>query len=315
MQSEKLAAEATVNDHLRDLIQLMKRGGRISVTDIPNDPTFLSSHFGGPTVHAMAEKLEAALSTDAEPVAWILQHKKDPKLICLAVPNEPEDYDWHAAFPVYARRPPLYAEPVKTAPAVAVKALIDAANEVIASSSDTYKKRNGHIGSFEDASGEKCWIVPFDAFEGLRSALSAQVQGESEVVDCLLTGKPFVFDPATHFCHADDGGAPECGIKYVPAAQVQDDLGWKPIETAPKDGSEIILFCPKGDGTPGMTFRVTSGSWFIPPVGGSISDPEVDEDVPPAWLSWDGGFSEETMMPTHWMPLPSPPASKHGDAE
>jgi len=47
-----------------------------------------------------------------------------------------------------------------------------AARDVIASASDTYKKRNGHTGSFEDASGEKCWIVPFDAFEGLRAAAS-----------------------------------------------------------------------------------------------------------------------------------------------
>lgn len=53
-------------------------------------------------------------------------------------------------------------------------------------------------------------------------ALSAQVQDDSEIVDCLSAGKPFVFDPATNFCHADDGGAPEHGIKYVPTAQVQD---------------------------------------------------------------------------------------------
>lgn len=41
---------------------------------------------------------------------------------------------------------------------------------------------------------------------------------ENEIIECLLDGKPFVFDPATYFCHADDGGAPEHGIKYVPAA-------------------------------------------------------------------------------------------------
>lgn len=61
-------------------------------------------------------------------------------------------------------------------------------------------------------------------------ALSAQVQDDSEIVDCLLAGKPFIFDPATNFCHADDGGAPEHGIKYVPAAQVQDVAERKPID-------------------------------------------------------------------------------------
>lgn len=64
----------------------------------------------------------------------------------------------------------------QTVSSAPVKTLRDAANEVIACASDTYKKRNGHVGSFEDDSGEKCWIVPFDAFEGLRSALAAQVQ-------------------------------------------------------------------------------------------------------------------------------------------
>lgn len=45
------------------------------------------------------------------------------------------------------------------------------ASDVVASASDTYKKQNGHLASFEDDSGEKCWIVPFDAFESLRSAV------------------------------------------------------------------------------------------------------------------------------------------------
>lgn len=48
--------------------------------------------------------------------------------------------------------------------------LLDAAQNLIACASDTYKKRNGHISSFEDDSGEKCWIIPFDAFEQLRTA-------------------------------------------------------------------------------------------------------------------------------------------------
>lgn len=55
--------------------------------------------------------------------------------------------------------------------------VVDAARDVIASASDTYKKRNGHLGSFEDDSGEKCWIVPFDAFEKLRSALATSERG------------------------------------------------------------------------------------------------------------------------------------------
>ena len=59
------------------------------------------------------------------------------------------------------------------APQADLTHLIEAARDVVSSASDTYRKRNGHLGSFEDESGEKCWIVPFDAFESLRSACAA----------------------------------------------------------------------------------------------------------------------------------------------
>lgn len=59
-------------------------------------------------------------------------------------------------------------------PASNSRGIVEAARDVIASASDSYKKRNGHLASFEDDSGEKCWIVPFDAFESLRAALKPQ---------------------------------------------------------------------------------------------------------------------------------------------
>lgn len=58
---------------------------------------------------------------------------------------------------------------------------------------------------------------------------------------------------------------------------------WKPIETAPKDESDIILFQGR---------RVTFGSW----------DPRCGAEGD--WIVWD---RDDYAPPTHWMPLPEPP--------
>ena len=79
--------------------------------------------------------------------------------------------------------------------------------------------------------------------------------------------------------------------------------GWKGIESAPKDGTEIIL-------RNGM--RVTSGSWqqwadtesHYDDAGNFIGTATVDCGA--GWCSYDGGFCDDD-LPTHWMPLPEPP--------
>ncbi|WP_083532123.1 Lar family restriction alleviation protein [Agrobacterium pusense] len=124
------------------------------------------------------------------------------------------------------RRAALSAAEPQPAPSVAVKAL-QMADE-----------------TFRDLG----WHDKYEATTAALAALSAQVQDESEIVDCLSAGKPFVFDPATNFCHADDGGAPEHGIKYGPTAQVQDVAGWKlvpiePTEEMKKAGREEAEDC------------------------------------------------------------------------
>lgn len=105
---------------------------------------------------------------------------------------------------------------------------------------------------------------------------------------------------------------------------------WQTIDSAPKDGTEIILFglYPENDqGLP--TKRVTSGWWLVPdaPIvgdcGGECRCPEYGEPDDPHWVSmhggssqgWmssDGGFTEE-WPPTHWMPLPAPPTDPRHD--
>lgn len=62
---------------------------------------------------------------------------------------------------------------------------------------------------------------------------------------------------------------------------------WQPIETAPKDGSSILLATPKG--------RIADGFWS--PVYGVWSWPYV------------------MVEPTHWMPLPEAPGAQTQPAQ
>lgn len=80
---------------------------------------------------------------------------------------------------------------------------------------------------------------------------------------------------------------------------------WIPIESAPLDGSEILLM--RGE-------RVTSGAWiewtstcpeYHSSTGAYLGQSEQDSGA--SWASWDGGFTEEE-PPTHWKRLPKPQA-------
>ena len=56
--------------------------------------------------------------------------------------------------------------------------------------------------------------------------------------------------------------------------------GWQPIETAPKDGAEVLVWC----GGSMFIACMEVGRWFFE---------RTDHSVKP--------------VPTHWMPLPEPP--------
>lgn len=65
---------------------------------------------------------------------------------------------------------------------------------------------------------------------------------------------------------------------------------WKPIETAPKDHTEILVFEP-GYGV--LTAKQVGGSWY----------PSAQDQ-----MAYDGSESLMSQVsPTHWMPLPAPP--------
>lgn len=84
---------------------------------------------------------------------------------------------------------------------------------------------------------------------------------------------------------------------------------WQPIETAPKDGTHVIL-------TNGAA--VSEGWWehqepYIRPerdAYGGIQD-QAESDGYDDWLDVLGGMQP---IPTHWMRLPAPPAALSGES-
>ena len=67
---------------------------------------------------------------------------------------------------------------------------------------------------------------------------------------------------------------------------------WQPIETAPRDGQLVVLFVPHAE----------------PSVSVGSCDP--DESDAKQWMFIEFDLMASYYTPTHWMPLPTPPAPK-----
>jgi len=107
--------------------------------------------------------------------------------------------------------------------------------------------------------------------------------------------------------------ADEARILSALSAQVQDVAGWQDISTAPKDGSEILLY---REDCGVLLGRWISCSDFVvdgdPSAEFCQSDEEWEE---PDWFGADfvSGFRiTNDGLPTHWMALPTAPAAKQG---
>ncbi|NTA79917.1 hypothetical protein G6L13_05385 [Agrobacterium tumefaciens] len=236
MQSEELKRKATAFDDMSPDESIGAFGGSGQWVELC-------------TVRDM-RKLETALPV-ANPIRWMWEERR------FAESDIWDDmYDDEPPAPhkqVRNIRPLYAAPPAPPAPSVAVKALdFDAVYVIPREMTDDEwvdvkynvdRKANPDIELWRIKEAVK--YANFIAGHRGRSALSAQVQDESEVIDCLLAGKPFVFDPATNFCHADDGGAPEHGIKYVPAAQEQDVVEAPPVDSRHRfePNSKYPWFC------------------------------------------------------------------------
>lgn len=75
-------------------------------------------------------------------------------------------------------------------------------------------------------------------------------------------------------------------------------MDWRPIKTAPKDGTAILIYA-----APDMGVAV----WYRGDV-----EPGEPNEFEPYWAIWDGhdhnsAYRRHLMNPTHWMPLPPQP--------
>ena len=69
---------------------------------------------------------------------------------------------------------------------------------------------------------------------------------------------------------------------------------WQPIETAPKDGTKVLLFVDTG-----YEARIHPGKW---------NDDRYAKRPRPYWdYLYFQTMDSRDHQPTHWMPLPAPP--------
>lgn len=75
-------------------------------------------------------------------------------------------------------------------------------------------------------------------------------------------------------------------------------VGWQSINTAPKDGTRILAHCQPRHVETGepMTFSYANVVWWR-------RDKFQDSKWP-----WRHALNDSAAEPTHWMPLPEPPA-------
>lgn len=88
-------------------------------------------------------------------------------------------------------------------------------------------------------------------------------------------------------------------------------MTWRPIDTAPKDGTEVLAW---REDSGAFIASFTSADAF--PMSQSEID-ELDEEALFAedWFTqWPQALRlEGNEVPTHWMPLPEPPAVTQGE--
>jgi hypothetical protein len=99
-----------------------------------------------------------------------------------------------------------------------------------------------------------------------------------------------------------DDYLPDCPRCEPPVTDA--GLSWQPIETAPKDGTEIFIFRHNWLEAPVAQWienHAEDGSFF-----GWGFDEWYTHGVEDGFLGWNEDI-EDDCMPTHWMPIPNLP--------
>ncbi len=120
--------------------------------------------------------------------------------------------------------------------------------------------------------------------EEVDKILSAKVQGGSEVRDWFLP-------------HETDRGLENvCNIVRLIASTKRDNCAptWQPIDTAPKDRSDVWLFCPNDEPQQCVGFFCNGDGGYWEPTEKLVAD------------------VVGAIEPTHWMPLPDAPKVEDG---
>ena len=177
--------------------------------------------------------------------------------------------------------------------AKALEAALSDAEPVGYTDASELSNDTGH-GLFAYAQSDTSWLVGnpialYTAAPAPSVAVKATPEALEQFTAYFVKNYPgpdtVIFDPKWH--------APKIFRAAVSAlsAQVQDVAGWQPIETAPKDGTRLLLMWEPFSG---MSEHVELGKW----------------NVRNGWVNTYGhAFSGS---PTHFMPLPAAPAKQEG---
>ena len=157
-----------------------------------------------------------------------------------------------------------------------------------------------HTSTEQPEINELCqWFNEGDGFkQGTAAPHKWVLQANSEISRQHARIAELESQLAQRFDAADMATAAAQGFRDGAAKEQQAE--WRHIETAPKDGSYLLLWEQYSD-APFVGYW-SGGSW-------SVSHEHVDAEG-----GWDGANVVDALsMPiTHWMPLPPPPTSAEG---